>query len=199
LQECVPAGPEDLAEVVELHKLSFPLFFMTALGDRFLEAYYKTVLQYSHPLFFVVRRDRRLAGFVAGFIKPAGFYSLLQARRIELAICAVRGLIRHPALLTRLFRSASRVRSGARTSDYDCELSSIGVHPDLGGRGIGKLLLETFIAEAATHDIDTIVLTTDARDNDRVNRLYRKSGFIVSRVYFAGKREMNEYVLDRRA
>jgi ribosomal protein S18 acetylase RimI-like enzyme len=137
-----------------------------------------------------------VAGFVAGFIAPAGLYALLHERRAQLAIRAARGLLRNPGLLARLVRGASRVRSNALTSLYDCELSSIGVHPGLGGQGIGTLLLERFIAEAAHRGVNTIVLTTDARNNDRVNGFYRKHGFVVSRVYFAGKREMNEYVLD---
>jgi ribosomal protein S18 acetylase RimI-like enzyme len=194
-----PACQEDLAGIVELHKLSFPRFFMTALGDRFLAAYYEAVLQYPHRLFFVVRRGRTVAGFAAGFVAPSSFYELLHSRRTELAICALRGVLRNPTLLARLFRGASRVRSSARTSEYDCELSSLGVHPGLAGQGLGKLLLENFVAEAARCDINSIVLSTDANDNDRVNRFYRNYGFVVNRVYSAGKRQMNEYLLDMRS
>jgi ribosomal protein S18 acetylase RimI-like enzyme len=193
-----PARREDLAGVVELHKLSFPHFFMTALGDPFLEAYYKAVLQYPHRLFYLVRRGPDVAGFVAGFATPSSFYALLQRRRLELAICAIRGVLRNPGLFARLVRGASRVRSRARPSVYDCELSSIGVHPGLAGQGIGRLLLESFTADAVRRGINAIVLSTDARDNDRINRFYRNYGFVVNRVYFAGKREMNEYVLHLR-
>jgi colanic acid biosynthesis glycosyl transferase WcaI len=191
-----PAVSGDIAAIVELHKLSFPQFFMTALGDRFLAAYYRTVLAYPGRIFYVVRQDRAVAGFAAGFVSPANFYSLLHSRRVELAIDAGWGLLHNPKLLVRLVRGALRVRSSARASDYDCELSSIGVHPDLAGHGIGKLLLGRFISEAAGRDVKTIVLSTDARKNEHVNLFYRNRGFTVTRVYFSGKREMNEYVLN---
>src|SRR5690349_16651517 len=67
-----PACRGDLTGVVELHKLSFPHFFMTSLGGPFLEAYYTAVLEYPRQLFYVARRGRDVAGFVAGFVAPPG-------------------------------------------------------------------------------------------------------------------------------
>jgi ribosomal protein S18 acetylase RimI-like enzyme len=74
------------------------------------------------------------------------------------------------------------------------ELTSIGVDPEGGGRGIGSALVEAFVAAARDAGAGGVRLTTDRDDNAEVNAFYRRRGFALHATYEAAAgRFMNEY------
>ena len=75
-----------LEEVVEVHLESFPSFFMTFLGKRFLYIYYHGVVQYSNCIALVFYDDEKVQGFVVGVMNPANFYSTLIKKDLLLLV-----------------------------------------------------------------------------------------------------------------
>lgn len=190
------AVDSDIPDIVQIHQVAFPGFFMTMLGPGFLEGYYRLVFTYPGKVFWVKEDEGRLEGFVAGFLNPGEFYTNLRARRwrfigpILLRICT------HPWLLPRLFASYAQAQRSSQEEEVGvCELSSIAVPPDLGGRGIGKGLVRAFLG-ATRGKANLVELTTDAEGNDAVNAFYQNLGFTCVGSYERSKgRRMNKYRL----
>jgi N-acetylglutamate synthase-like GNAT family acetyltransferase len=194
------ATPSDIATVCDIHVEAFPGFFLTMLGKGFLAEYYATVMAAPKGICLVALDEASTpVGFVAGFVDNAGFYSLLRARKVTLALRAARHLVTHPWQLLRMVKTAARVSSAADT-DQDtssmAELSSIGVRPSVGGRGYGKDLVVAFVQRAYDLAATSVFLTTDAVENEEVNTFYVRLGFTLGPQYTApGRRQMNKYTL----
>jgi GNAT superfamily N-acetyltransferase len=183
-----------------VHAAAFQGFFLAELGERFLTAYYRTVLDYSAGVFLVAEREGRVVGFVAGFLRPAEFYQMMSDRKWRFVVPALLGIARRPGLLVRIIRRSKRVLSG-KASDAPraataCELSSVAVDPRTGGKGVGKKLVHKFMEDAAAIGAHEVFLTTDAEGNDAVNRFYLNLGFRCVRTFVQdGDRQMNEYAM----
>jgi ribosomal protein S18 acetylase RimI-like enzyme len=192
-----PAGPGDLDGVVRVHRAAFPGFYMTLLGPRFLRLYYALVLRHAGGILLVAEGgDGGAEGFVAGFADPPGFYRLLRRNRARVALAVLPALLRSPRLVRRLATNAGRVDDSARGGEAtSCELSSIGVAPGASGGGVGRALVAAFLRAAGERGAGEVFLTTDARENERVNRFYQECGFRLDRVSepVAG-RPMNVFV-----
>jgi ribosomal protein S18 acetylase RimI-like enzyme len=77
-----------------------------------------------------------------------------------------------------------------------CELSSIAVMPQMGGRGVGRALVNAFLKQAWSLGVQHVHLDTEAGANEPANAFYRKAGFQHSRRFQKYKgRWMNEYVI----
>lgn len=187
----------DLREIVRVHQAAFPGFFMTLLGPAFLEAYYRLVLHHPGKVFYVWTSGNRVRGFAAGCLSPSAFYQELRRHRLRFFLRSLPSLMFHPSLVRRLV--ASYLQSGRSTLHEwsgACELSSIAVDPEVGGQGIGGTLLHGFVA-AIQDRATSILLTTDAENNEAVNRFYRHHGFILEETLERSKgRTLNVYRLD---
>lgn len=195
--ELRPATLADLRAVAAIHKRAFAGFFMTELGETFLARYYRLVLEYLDGLLWVAEVDGLPVGFVAGFVRPAGFYRLMRRRAFELGLAALPVLLRRPSIIWRL---AANARRTGDASDVEgnvlSELASVAVDPAYAGKGIGARLVRAFIEASRARGADVVYLTTDAQNNAAVNRFYQGLGFRLSRTFWAaGRRLMNEYRL----
>jgi ribosomal protein S18 acetylase RimI-like enzyme len=71
------------------------------------------------------------------------------------------------------------------------------VAPEMSGNGLGKTLMQAFLAQARSMDAQCVYLTTDADGNDAANAFYREVGFQHTRRFLQRKgRWMNEYVIN---
>lgn len=191
----------DLPGIANTHEAAFKRFFLTQLGPAFLREYYRTVLEYSGGILLAAVQDESITGFVAGFINPPEFYTLLRKKKIRLGLAALPWLIMHPANLARTVWNYRLTQEESRETDpaiaQVAELSSIAVGPDSQGAGAGKQLLAAFVDAAKRSGAVKIVLTTDAVDNDATNRFYVWAGFALARVIRRPYgRLLNEYELD---
>ena len=192
-----PANREDLSDIVAVHESAFANSFLTQLGRGFLRKYYALVVSYRGGILLVKgRRASRVEGFVCGFVNPEVFYGRMSQSKglfVWPILCA---LIRHPSLIGRILHGVQRVeRHRART--VSCELSSLAVRPELGGRGTGKALVSAFIERAWCLGAQQVVVQTDKNENEPANAFYRRVGFQLSQRFQRQKgRWMNEYVID---
>jgi ribosomal protein S18 acetylase RimI-like enzyme len=192
---------EDLPGIVTIHQRAFSNFFLTRLGGDFLARYYTLVLNYGAGIVLVSERCGVLDGFACGFVEPPEFYRLMWRKRGIFALPALSALVREPSLATRVLYGVQRIQTSASMgSARSCELASIAVAPEAGGNGLGKALLQAFVAQARSMDAQYVYLTTDADGNDSANALYRQAGFQHTRRFLQRRgRWMNEYVINHLA
>ena len=190
-------APGEARKVVAVHLRSFPGFFLTQLGPRFLVCLYEEILRDPTGIALVYKEQGLVRGFVAGTSEPKGFYRRLLARRwYRFALASVVPVLKRPAIVPRLLRAFGRAseESGGRWSGL---LMSIAVDPKAQAAGIGTSLVHAFLAECRARGLESVHLTTDRSGNDCVNRFYLRLGFTIARVITTPQgRVMNEYRIE---
>lgn len=190
-------APADLDDVVDVHLAAFPGFLMTLLGPAFLRKYYRLVIESPGALFLVVEHEGQVRGFAAGSATPPEMYRRLTARKFGLLRAAATHLVLRPRIWPRVLENlkVSGERSvPAPATEAFAELASLAVSPILRGQGAGRLLLTRFLEAAEAAGSRGVELTTDARDNEAVNRLYVAAGFEPAGSFSRrGNRLMNAY------
>lgn len=175
--EPVRLGPRHAPALAALHVAAFPAFFLTALGPRFLAAFYRALLADGGVAVGVLDRGR-LVAFAAGAERADGLYRRLARRHgPALALAALPALVRRPGRALRLARSFGLQEPGADAADGPT-LLSIAVDPARGGQGLGRAVLDRFEQlMAVARPGEVVRLTTDAHDNDAVLGFYRRRGY----------------------
>lgn len=185
----------DARELAALHRRAFPDFFLSSLGQGFLEQFYRGFVDDQSAVVAVARNDQgRIVGAVVGTTRPHNFFRRLLLRRlVPFGLESARAALRQPRATWRLV-SAIGYRGDAPAQSEGGLLSSICVDPDLRGAGIGRTLLAAWEHEARRCGAALAYLTTDAEDNDPVNRFYRACGWELVDEFVTGRgRRMNRY------
>jgi ribosomal protein S18 acetylase RimI-like enzyme len=185
----------DVSQVVAVHLASFPGFFLSFLGTKFLSLFYSAICAAPEGIAFVYLNNSGITtAFVAGTSNPGGFYSrLLKRDWCKFATASLAAVLRRPSVVWRILRAITHP-SGNPVGDDVAGLFSIGVLPELQGTGAGKQLVRTFLNEAKSRGCKRVFLTTDRDNNDSVNAFYTKLGFEIKRQYVTPEgRRMNEY------
>jgi GNAT superfamily N-acetyltransferase len=124
----------------------------------------------------VVARDAdgSAQGAVVGTTQPAGFLGRLLKNRWPggFLLASARALVSDPKAAPRLLR-AVRYCGDVPASVQGALLSSICVDPLLQGTGVGRQLVEAWTRNVASRAGSSTFLTTDAHDNDGVNRFHQ--------------------------
>jgi ribosomal protein S18 acetylase RimI-like enzyme len=191
----VPMRPEHIPAVVRTHLASFPGFFLSFLGPRFLSLYYAGICGAPEGIGLTcLNAAGEPAGFVAGSSNPRGFYSrLLKRDWLSFSLASVAAVLRKPTVIGRIARGVFHPGGNPVGADV-AGLFSIGVLPELQGTGAGKLLVRAFLKEAKLRGCRRVFLTTDRDGNEAVNSFYEKLGFCIERQYVTPQgRRMNEY------
>lgn len=187
-----------ISRVAAIHLASFPGFFLTFLGSRFLSLYYSGICAAPEGIAYIYLDAAGVpAGFVAGTSDPRGFYSkLLRRDWLRFSLASLGAIIRRPSVVRRIARGV-RHPSGNPAGKDVAGLYSIGVLPSLQGTGAGGKLVTAFLEEARRRGCSRVFLTTDRDGNDAANAFYRKMGFRLKREFTtAERRTMNEYWID---
>lgn len=190
-----PLEKNDLKSVVDVHLSSFPGFFLSSLGDRFLSHFYSGICSAPEGIAFVYLNIAETpAGFVAGTSNPRGFYTrLLKRDWLKFAMASILPVLKKPSIVSRIARAVSHPSENPLGDDV-AGLFSIGVLPELQGSGAGKKLVQAFLQEAKKRGCKRVFLTTDRDNNEVVNSFYQKLGFAIERQYTTPEgRRMNEY------
>ena len=185
-----PMERTDLDAVVAIHLAAFPNFFLTFLGPRFLRVFYGKVM--ADGIALVATTDDRVAGFIVGMLDSRSFYRrLLRTRFLHVAFAILPVVLRHPSTLVRVAR---RGVARAFQPAPGAELMSLAVHPRDQHLGVGRTLVEAFIARVHQAGENSLWLITDAADNDAVKKFYEALGFSVRRSFVnAEGRALVEY------
>lgn len=184
----------DLDKIVTVHMNAFSGFFLEQMGKAFVRFYYKKVLEYGGGIVFVFEMNKEIVGFVAGFFDSVSFYEFYKQEKYKLYYLTLVSALKKPKLLPRVIYNALKIKNNEEPDRLSVELSSIGVLQQAKGKGIGRDLLEHFIdASSQEGKYKYIYLTTDAINNDPVNRFYSNNGFCLDHSFYSQKRKMNLY------
>ncbi|MGD0733409.1 MAG: GNAT family N-acetyltransferase [Terracidiphilus sp.] len=192
----VPASSSHVNGIVEVHLNAFEGFFLQSMGERFLKELYRGFMVEPSGICLAAIDENKVVGFVAGTTEPQKFFRrLLRKRWPAFVFSGAAALARHPLRVGMKFLSALFYRGESPPDLPNATLlSSIGVAPGGKGKGIGKLLMSAFCAEAEACGASTVFLATDRDGNDAVNQFYLSNGFTLHSTYLKGKsRQMNLY------
>ena len=170
--------PDEIPAVVRVHDDAFKGFFLTTLGDRFLEVYYRSVLKHENGILLGAYKNGCLEGFCAATRLSRGFNSSLIKRNLKYFLSvALRLLMSRPRAVLRLVKNFTKVDSEMKDDGVYCELLSIGVTGAAQGTGAGKEMLH-FLEKKLREEGETrLSLTTDYYENERVVGFYKSQGY----------------------
>ncbi len=187
-----------IEDVIRIHLHGFPSFFLSFLGQRFLREFYGSFLRDPVGMAFVARDERDVVvGTIVGPLDPRGFFSRLLRRRWW-AFCqaSLAAVLARPSTVPRLIRALA-YRGDAPRGPVRALLSSVVVSPSAQGHGVGKALVLRWLQEAGQRGVSGCYLTTDADNNDAVNRFYLSIGWKLESTYTTREgRQMNRYTYD---
>jgi len=194
----LPLAQAHVVQAVEVHLRSFPNFFLSFLGPRFLREFYASFLVDKEGIGFVAQKPNgEIVGMVVGALNPRGFFKRLLMRR-WLAFCfaSVGSLLKQPTCFFRLIRAVF-YRGNSPSGPSRALLSSIAVDPRVQSIGVGKALVESWVAEVQKRGLTGCYLTTDADGNKLVNNFYEHLGWKLESSYLTPEgRRMHRYVYD---
>lgn len=166
--------------ITGIHLEAFSNFFLTSLGIRFLNAYYKAALKSTESISIcAVDEDAIIRGFGIGCVKSKGFHKrLIKSNFFSFFYQGIIVLFSKPASLKRLMKNLDKNSSVKDDGNY-AELLSIAVSPTFKGSGLGRELIKEFEDEAKKRGCKKIALTTDYFNNQNVLSFYEKSGYVI--------------------
>lgn len=192
-----PLTASDAKALASIHRQAFPDFFLSSLGESFLFQLYRGFAGDSSAITVVVRDEQGApCGAAVGSTEPAGFYRRLLKRRWPGFVAAsARAAIINPAAVPRLLR-AILYRGELPPTGHWALLSSICLDPSLQGSGVGRQLATKWLERATIMGVTDAFLTTDADDNNAINRFYTAQGWnrASDNVTREGRR-MNRYTI----
>ena len=195
--EIIEISLDHIDQVVEVHCIAFPGFFLTELGKEVLRVFYRSLLQNKATLFYGVLSDRELVGFFVASIEPHGLYTRIFIKNIfSFFWPLISAFSRNILFLKRMITSFTSSGMYEVPTIYRAALLSICVHSEHAGKGIGKILLNRLEKELFKRKLSGYFLTTDAENNDATNYFYLSNGFKLCDTYFQGKRKMIVYIKD---
>lgn len=187
--------PMDSEEVTEIHLKSFQGFFLSFLGDSFLNVFYQSICLDQSGVALVIEESGKTLGFVVGSIQPSGFYSrLIKKSWYRFVFASIGAILRKPKIIPKLFRAVYKPNE-ALPAENCATLMSIAIDPITQGQGYGKKLISQFIEEVKQAGCSSVNLTTDSLNNKAVNHFYCNVGFGLIREFSTPEgRKMNEYL-----
>lgn len=167
-------APHDAAWSAGLHRRALATGLFPALGRRFLRRYHRAFIESPFAFAFVASVDGVAAGFVLGMLDP-GAHKRETVRRhgVGLALVGLLAMVSRPSLLVRFGRTRLRpyarglwrhLRPGSPGAQADrssgsADLCHIAVEDSMRGRGLGALLVDSFVTAVADAG-STVVQTT---------------------------------------
>ena len=189
----------NIDKVVNIHIKAFPDFFLTFLGPRFLKEFYSSFIYDPAGVGFVAQDSDtgNVLGAIVGPIVPDGYFRrLLQRRWWAFSVASISAVLKRPAVIKRLFRAVF-YRGEALSGPKRSLLSSIAVAPLAQGHGVGRALVSTWLNEIKKCGSPGAYLSTDADDNEAVNKFYQKCGWtLADQKTTTEGRIMNYYIYD---
>ena len=194
----VPMIENHVDEAVKIHLDSFPNFFSSFLGPKYISIAYSEMLKVPDHIALVAKgTDQRIVGFVIGMTDQTSFYAHMARKHwLKIALASIPAVLSRPQTLIRLFRSFLYPRK-SREASAKALLLSMAVSPSASGFGIGQQLVQVFLSQMKENNVPAVCLTTDADNNERTNRFYQHSGFVLTRSYTTDEgRRINEYIFE---
>lgn len=177
---------EQINKVVLIHKQAFNDFFLTQLGDDFLNTYYACFRKSQNGILLGFFENNELCGFCASTTLSKGFNTqLIKKNLIPFSWVGIKLFFLNPKALIRLLKNFTKKNSAIDDKGDYAELFSIGVTPSMQGKGIGRQLLTYLENELLLKNCNEITLTTDYYDNEKSINFYKNIGYSIFYEFIA--------------
>lgn len=173
------ANKDDVKEIVSIHQQAFPNFFLTTLGNRFLQLYYKCMCNCEDAVTLCAEENGEVKGFATSSYYSHGFNTtLIKKNLFKFGLMGIELMFTKPKAILRLAKNLDKKAEGNAVEDIGdyAELYSIAVKPGNQGSGIGKKLLRATEEDVAKHN-SKISLTTDYYHNEKTIGFYHSLGY----------------------
>lgn len=186
-----PITALDAKSVAQAHCSIFPGYFLTRIGPKALECFYREFAE-NPEAFCLVADDRsEIVGLVAGVLNSPRFYrSFYQKNFGNLFLWVTASVMRDPSLVSELLKRAAHfffaIRSRlkirgenhefSKISSVPYRLLSIGIMPSARGKGIGEQLVESLALKFAQCGCKKMGLSV-FKNNKRAIAFYEKTGW----------------------
>jgi GNAT superfamily N-acetyltransferase len=175
-----------------LHVTQLPHGFFARLGRPFLAGYYRGFVHSPHAIALIATVRQQPAGVLVGTLGHRAHYRwMLHDGGLRLATTALLGFLRKPHLAVRFMRTRCRrylrgllhLRDGGdgqqqsvRRRGPTAVLTHVAVVPESSGYGVGTVLVEAFLDEAALRGAPRARLSTLAGERG-AGGFYRRLGW----------------------
>lgn len=165
--------------------------FFVALGPRFMRAYLDGYRRSPHAAALVAAVDGHPVGMIVGILRPGAHMRwLLRRRGLRLAWLGVTAMALRPRVAARFVRTRLqrygrgwRRRRGPEEAPATTTpavdpavLSHVAVAAGARGAGIGRDLVQAFVAEARAAGVPSVILATLAAD-EGASTFYERLGW----------------------
>lgn len=166
---------EDADVAARLHAEQITEGFLSFLGPRFLRRLYRRISRSPDSFLLIADEGGTVVGYVAGSADVGRLYRSFVVRDgLPAALGAAGRIVRSWRRVLETFRHGS---SGGVGTGRGPELLAIAVDPDQKGRGVGRALVTSFLAEVARRGHDAAYVVVGA-DNAPAVALYQRAGFV---------------------
>jgi ribosomal protein S18 acetylase RimI-like enzyme len=189
----------DLREIVELHRIALPDFFLVTPGTAFLRAFYSFLISDRNGLLLVSEQGGSFGGFAAALTGWERLLQRLPPNGLRLlptvAACLFRRPTQLPGLVKDLYRAAHSTQDRCHSNESACDLVAIAVEPRFRRQGHGTELLQSILAVARAGAMSQLRVRFDSADVG-MQSFYRHLGFAARCMPgLSDGRRMIEYAL----
>jgi ribosomal protein S18 acetylase RimI-like enzyme len=165
---------EHSREIAEIHKEALADDFLPSLGLRFLETFYKGVLEKRGVFGFVSIEKGKVNGFVLGTDEMGRFFKLaLRANFLSLSLLLFLRIMKKPSIIKNVL--ATLLYPNKETGPK-AELIVVAVDRSARGKGLGRKLVGALEREMKKRKIKKYKLTVTKR-NKGANAFYKEMKF----------------------
>jgi len=170
------ANKKDCLEIAEIHFQEIKYGFLNQLGKKFLSYFYMAMITSPNAFLVVTEEDNKVIGFISGCTNLNKFYKDF-ARQYTFKSFLI---LLKKIFSFSIFKKVFEVMSYSKKEEKDLpssELLSIAIIKEYQGQGIAQKLLERFVSEMKTREINKFRVIV-GENLPQANKFYAKSGFI---------------------
>jgi len=176
---------DDIECLAVLHQSVMPTL-LSDLGLPMVQRYYQTAK--TDPKVIgscALSSPGHMCGWAMGSPHPDKINAQLRSPLTWFIPHMFRVMITRPAVFWQLTSSVLSTNQAELKSEA-VELTYIGVAPDQRGKGLGKILLNTFIEASHLQGYQSVVLSVE-RENSPAIQLYERTGFKITNTFSEGR------------
>jgi len=185
---------EDIAGAAALHRIVFPDYFLTHMGQWFVERFYSEFVDRSGNYGFVAGCGKELVGSVIGTLDSEALFGHFYRRHFpSLAVTLAWRAAADPYIRRNLISRIGHIRQALRSlgtrgrqvnqstdpesvGQATARLLSIGVRPDWRGAGIAEQMVDRYCEELWHDGLEWVSLSVRT-ENQRAIAFYEKIGW----------------------